>query len=57
MPCEEARKGKGEGAISEGKPVLVVEMYWLSAWRSSLLSQRGLSADSDREGSRYYEVS
>ena len=43
----------GEGAISGGKPVLVAERYWLSAWRCSLLSQRGLPADSDRDGSRY----
>ena len=42
-----------EGAISGGKPVLVAERYWLSAWRCSLLSQRGLSACSDRVGSRY----
>ena len=50
---EEAREGRGEGAISGGKPVLVAERYWLSVWRCSLLSQRGLSADSDRVGSRY----
>ena len=43
----------GEGAISGGKPVLVVERDWLSEWRCSLLSQRGLSARSDRVGSRY----
>ena len=49
----EAREGRGEGAISGGKPVLVAERYWLSAWKCSLLSKRGLSADSDRVGSRY----
>ena len=43
----------GEGAISGGKPVLVAERYWLKAWRCSLLSHRGLSARSDRVGSRY----
>ena len=50
---EEAREGRGEGAISGGKPVLVAERYWLIAWRCSLLSQRGLSPDSDRVGSRF----
>ena len=50
---KEAWEGRGEGAISGGKPVLVAERYWLSAWRCSSLSQRGLSADSEREGSRY----
>ena len=46
-------EGKGEGAISGGKPVLVAVRYWLNAWRCSLLSHRGLSARSDRVGSRY----
>ena len=50
---EEAREGRGEGVISGRKPVLVAERYWLNAWRCSLLSQRGLSPDSDRVGSRY----
>ena len=43
----------GEGAISGGNPVLVAERYWLSAWRCSLLSHRGLSACNERVGSRY----
>ena len=43
----------GEGAISGGNPVLIAERYWPSAWRCSVLSHRGLSASSDRAGSRY----
>ena len=50
---EEAWEGRGEGAISRGNPVLVAERYRLSAWRWSLLSERGLSACIDRVGSRY----
>ena len=46
-------EGIWEGAISGGKPVLVEERYWPKAWRRSLLSHRGLSASSDRVGSRY----
>ena len=41
------------GAISGGKPVVVAERYWLKAWRSSVLSHKGLSALSDRAGFRY----
>ena len=40
-------------AISGGKPVLVVERYWLKAWRSSVLCHKGLSAFSDWAGFRY----
>ena len=50
---EGAREGKGEGAISRGNPVLVMERYWLSTWRCFMLSQRGRSASIDRAGSRY----
>ena len=46
----------GEGAISEGKPVLVAERYWLKVSRCSLLYHRGLSARSDRVGSRYWSL-
>ena len=53
---EGAQEGRGEGAISRGKPVLIAERYWLSAWRCSFLSQRGQSADSDRAGSRYWFI-
>ena len=53
---EEAGEGRGEGTISGGKPVLVAERYWLNTWRCFLLSQRGLSADSDRAGSRYLSL-
>ena len=54
---EGAWKGRGEGAISGGNPVLVAERYRLSAWRWSLLSQKGLSACKDRVGSRYRSLS